>query len=298
MLEHLTGSYRGGGTRRRRPRQLRSAHRNARQLGRLAWRVDDDEAEDDAAPVAPPGRRVHEQRLAHQVRRQPGHHVDGVVLGADLDVPGVRTARPGELGGAVLHPEHEDLGLDRPGDVEAPDRTGSPLLLQSGLAIAATPARVTFMLCASRPCRLTAGKSSAMVPLTSKPHSHRTRRTCLAAGCFAPIRRKLAPQRRSPAGKTLSGQKLSIDASTSVPWPWILHWVPTDGPPCSTAVRGSPRTAGTGGTAPPGFRCNQPVPAFPWSTSGSASCSWRSPAMSFTRCSPPSPPTRSGSTSA
>jgi hypothetical protein len=101
---------------------------------------------------------MHEQRPPHQVGRQPRYYLDGIVAGANLDVPGVRTARAGQLGDAVLYPEYEDLGLDWPGDVKTGDPTTS-LLLQSGLAIAATPARVTFMLCASRPCRLTTGNS-------------------------------------------------------------------------------------------------------------------------------------------
>ena len=87
---------------------------------------------------------MHEQRRIHEAGREPCDDVDGVVRRADLDIPRVRTAWTGELDGCFSAAEDEDLGLDRPLDVEPLHEPASPG--QAGFAFAATPARVTRML--------------------------------------------------------------------------------------------------------------------------------------------------------
>ena len=56
---------------------------------------------------------MHQERCAHEVARQAAHHLDRVILGRDLDVPGIGPAWTGKLGPARPQSEHEHLGLDR-----------------------------------------------------------------------------------------------------------------------------------------------------------------------------------------
>ena len=57
---------------------------------------------------------MDQERLPHEAGRQAPHHLHGVLVGADLDVPGIGPAGTGQLGEAGAEPEDEDLRLDRP----------------------------------------------------------------------------------------------------------------------------------------------------------------------------------------
>ena len=94
---------------------------------------------------------MHQDGLTHQVAREPAHDLYGVVLSRDLDVPGIRAARPRELGTCRLHTQDEHLHLDRP--FYRPGLDGwRRMLAQIGCALAITCSRVTFMLCDSAAC--------------------------------------------------------------------------------------------------------------------------------------------------
>src|ERR1700737_1260641 len=99
---------------------------------------------------------MHQERLAHQIARQAADNLNGVVVGADFDVPRVRTAGPGQLRHGATETKHEDLCLDRSAGVERRQILG---WVQTGCAMASTCSGVTCMLCASRPCFYTAGIS-------------------------------------------------------------------------------------------------------------------------------------------
>src|SRR5258708_3048727 len=172
MLQHLRGSngLRGAGG--RRTRKLGSRDRDAGQIRRLVLRVDHNEAQHDGAPSSPPGGRVDQDRLAHQVARKPADDLDRVVLCVELDVPRIRAAWTRQLRASGLHAQDEDLHLDRP--LDHPGLDGRRVAAQTGWALASTCSRVTFMLCDSPACFWSAGTISSSDPRTSNPHSHRT----------------------------------------------------------------------------------------------------------------------------
>ncbi|MEA2656304.1 MAG: hypothetical protein QOI23_1669, partial [Chloroflexota bacterium] len=74
--------------------------------------------------------------------------------GGNLYVPGVWSARSGQLGPTLLHAEHKHFGLDR--TLDRPWRARRRWA-QAGSALASTWARVTFMLCDSPACFWSAG---------------------------------------------------------------------------------------------------------------------------------------------
>jgi hypothetical protein len=98
---------------------------------------------------------VHEDRLTHEVAGNSAHDLDRVFVAGDLDVPGVRAARPSQLGLPRPRSEDEHLGLDGPFD--RPRFDGRRCVAQVGCALARTWSRVTFMLCDSPACFWSAG---------------------------------------------------------------------------------------------------------------------------------------------
>lgn len=86
---------------------------------------------------------MNQHRVAHQPPGETGDDLDRVVIGADLDVPGVRSAGTRQLGHRSGEAKHEDLGLNRPFGVEASCAFG---IAQSERAMARTCSRVTVML--------------------------------------------------------------------------------------------------------------------------------------------------------
>jgi hypothetical protein len=105
---------RGG---RRRPGELRALDRNARHRSDQLFSDHHEEAQDDGIAVAPPRRRVDEDRRPDDVADDPIDDLDRVLRRAELEDPRLRSVRAGQEDPAAVQPDDEHLGLDRAVDI-------------------------------------------------------------------------------------------------------------------------------------------------------------------------------------
>ena len=97
--------------------ELRPADRQARHIAHEIAVDDDHEAQDHGIAIAPPRRRVDEDRRPDDVADDPVDHLDRVLDRAQLEDPRLRTVRSRQLQAVAIEPDHEDLGLDRAVDI-------------------------------------------------------------------------------------------------------------------------------------------------------------------------------------
>ena len=107
VLEHLgmRNIRRRGGC--SRSRQLSASNRFAVQLAHLLWLDHYKEAQDHRLAIAPPRRRVHQTRSSECLPDHACDHIERVLAGANLDVPGRRATRAAELESNPVEPDNE-----------------------------------------------------------------------------------------------------------------------------------------------------------------------------------------------
>jgi hypothetical protein len=95
----------------------------------------DDEAQDDGISIAPPRRRMDEDRWSDDIANNAIDDLDGVLGRPELEDPRLGPVGPGELEPIAIEPHDEDLGLDRAVDVPTGGCTAHPAIVAIGAQI-------------------------------------------------------------------------------------------------------------------------------------------------------------------